>query len=379
MAYFPYLPEELLNQIFSNCVSAVDEDLDPDSVRTLQAISLTSKQFHRIVEPSLYSNVLACFAGLESEYYPFWLVNGPRLQRTFAERPALSSYVKTFRAFRIRADEMRYGEEHTAKQEVYRDNETTARMGLVGSHVPRILEGMPNLERVDFRKTAILYCHGLCYWLFGSELSTGKMSNLRRLDITLKRSTLVDLLPIFQLPKLEVFVADIVYLYAPDSEDRAWFSLRTSVRELTMRTFFWDTRTINLLSAFRIVLDACPLLRAFRLSLHGNPDEEFDEEFQAGIIGLLNVQLSSGTLRHLELWSKQGLCGPYEMLNPPSLPNVWTSASLELESLKVDMSLLSQNRFNTGYPGIRASIESVVPQSVRHLTLRHAPCRESRS
>ncbi|KAF2244299.1 hypothetical protein BU26DRAFT_569290 [Trematosphaeria pertusa] len=233
MDHHPYLetlPEELLEQIFLNFVPELDEDSDWGDLHTLVTLSSTAKKIHRIIEPLVYGNVPAYLRG--SGPYADRPVNAPRLHRTLSNRPFLATHVKSFRAVHS-GDSLRPS---PSAEDRHRFHE--------------VLKLMPCLERLDMLEG--MAEHSFDVWedyLFGADMETNHLGNLRRLDIAIYSSSVLDLLPIFQLPKLETIHVDF---RGQATRSQYWRyniavrNLRSTVKKLSVRNVFspdldWQT------------------------------------------------------------------------------------------------------------------------------------------
>ncbi|KAF2793966.1 hypothetical protein K505DRAFT_361531 [Melanomma pulvis-pyrius CBS 109.77] len=230
----------------------------------------------------------------------------------------------------------------------------------------------------------------LRYWMleYVNLVGTTTFTELRTLQVSIDTACISKLLFIFQLPSLEV--AHISIITPHEAPHEAFPVLRTadwkktqspikklSFTNMTMTMFFWVNFRVYRL--FALIGGACPSLEFFKLSSSGRDQCLYSHVYE-GVTKALSHNLTSGSLRHFELWSdidSGHICRqPY-----PDITEIWKSDGVQVEVLIMDMVMLFRDSPSAPmmYPDPVDPVDSAIPRSIQHLTLRHNPARYTQS
>ncbi|KAF1996744.1 hypothetical protein P154DRAFT_607940 [Amniculicola lignicola CBS 123094] len=297
----PHLPDELIEHIVSDFTAYSEANL-----KALRSLSLINRQFHRVVQPYLYSQVDTVAKD-----------GSAKLIRTLLHNKELGHWIKVLRADLSPLTDFR--RRNLSSAEFFTALED-AKSGLKGikyykALFPYIFLLLPNLERIIVQRAKRPagrrpWLEWLSVPILEPRFGTPDFTKLKHIDADIRGIRFVDLHPIFELRSIEIlhFTGGEIAMPTPVSAQehyrKIWRNIRhnPALKTVKQLAFIHPTPSSDLRALISIAT-SCPSLEA--LSIIGKKGKELGAYLHRYIIRIFIAPLTNPAFRYLELWDER--------------------------------------------------------------------------
>ncbi|KAF2109442.1 hypothetical protein BDV96DRAFT_691869 [Lophiotrema nucula] len=297
----PHLPDEVIEIILSALIlSTGDVELLHS---TLSSLSLLNKQWHRVVEPSLYKIVYGGPKG-----------GNANLTRTLIHNRYFGPYAKALIARRSPLTDWKVGGvalQHVLQFEEepgHRKSKNWYKKAMV--HLPVLLPNIEYLDVLEAKKSS-----SSRPWLEAIRTSQSNLmpstiggpcfSKLKRLDADINGMAVAELYPVFRLPAIEILNFLGGNLLMPFSNAavaryfETWPQIRTKIKHLNFTHAIPPPDTLTL----KFIAAAVPNLCS--LTFIGHKKHGFGANLFRSIIDTFKIPITNPNFYKLEMWDER--------------------------------------------------------------------------